>query len=55
MAELTGAVGELRFTLEVTRKETGKVETVEMIGHILPSTEQSETEPQQPDPAPAAV
>lgn len=34
MAELNGQVGEVRFTLEITRKETGKVETVEMVGFL---------------------
>lgn len=31
---LGGEVGELRFTLEIKRKETGKVETVEMVGFL---------------------
>lgn len=34
LPELSGQVGELRFTLEITRKDTGKVEQVEMIGFI---------------------
>lgn len=34
MADLQGQVGELRMTLEIKRKETGKVETVELIGFI---------------------
>lgn len=34
MASLNGQLGELRMTLEITRKETGKVETVELIGHL---------------------
>ncbi len=34
MANLTGAIGELRFTVEVTRKDTGKVETYEMVGFV---------------------
>ena len=32
MSDLTGQAGELRMSIEVTRKETGKVETFEMIG-----------------------
>lgn len=36
MANLQGNVGEVRITLEVTRKETGKVEQVEMIGFVNP-------------------
>lgn len=34
MSDLSGQVGELRMTLEIKRKETGKVETVELIGFI---------------------
>lgn len=34
MIELNGQAGEIRFTLEVTRKETGKVEVVEMVGFL---------------------
>lgn len=32
MAHLQGPVGELRFTIEVTRKDTGKVEKYDMVG-----------------------
>ena len=34
MIELGGQVGELRFTVEVKRKETGKVETYELVGFL---------------------
>lgn len=34
MANLSGDVGELRFTLQITRKETGKVEEVELVGRL---------------------
>lgn len=34
MAELKGQLGELRMTVQITRKETGKVETVELVGHV---------------------
>lgn len=34
MPELSGQLGELRFTLEIKRKETGKTETVELVGYI---------------------
>jgi len=34
MIELAGQPGELRFTLEITRKETGKTETVELVGYL---------------------
>ena len=33
MANLQGQPGELRMTLEIKRAATGKVETVEVIGH----------------------
>jgi ribonuclease PH len=33
MADLTGAVGELHMTVEITRQDTGKVEKVEMVGY----------------------
>lgn len=31
---LTGQTGELRFTVQITRKETGKVEEVELVGFL---------------------
>ena len=34
MAELNGQVGEVRMTVEVTRKETGKTETYNLIGFL---------------------
>lgn len=34
MSDLGGQIGEVRFTLEVKRKETGKVETFEMVGFV---------------------
>ena len=34
MSELSGPPAELRFTIEITRKATGKVESYEMVGHI---------------------
>jgi hypothetical protein len=33
---LQGQPGELRMTIEIKRKETGKVETVELVGHADP-------------------
>ena len=35
-SNLQGQPGELRMTIEIKRKETGKVETFEMIGHSDP-------------------
>ena len=34
MADLQGAIGELRFSVEVTRKDTGAVETYELVGFL---------------------
>jgi len=34
MIELGGEVGELRFTVQVTRKETGKVEEYQLVGFL---------------------
>ena len=34
MAELNGQIGELRMTVQVTRKETGKVETYDLVGFL---------------------
>ena len=35
-SSLQGQPGELRMTIEIKRKETGKVETVELVGHADP-------------------
>jgi hypothetical protein len=34
MSELKGALGELRMMLQITRKETGKTDTVELVSTI---------------------
>ena len=34
MADLPGREGELRFTVEVTRKATGKVERFDLVGKV---------------------
>lgn len=34
MIQLQGQPGELRFTLQITRKDTGKVEEVELVGFL---------------------
>ena len=46
MSELKGPPGELRMTVTITRKDTGKVETVELVGHAVPEPKQEEKEPQ---------
>lgn len=47
MPDLQGQIGELRMTVEITRKETGKVEIFELIGHVMPEEEESkEKEPE---------
>ena len=40
MADLTGQAGELCFTVQVTRKETGKVDEYELTGKL--TSEQAE-------------
>jgi hypothetical protein len=35
MSTLQGQEGELRFTLQITRKDTGKVEQVELVGRLI--------------------
>ena len=37
MVNLNGDIGELRFTLEIKRADTGKTETVEMVGYLDPT------------------
>lgn len=34
MSNLSGQAGELRFKLQITRKETGKVDEVELVGFL---------------------
>ncbi len=34
VSDMIGAIGELRFTIEITRKETGKTETFELVGFL---------------------
>jgi hypothetical protein len=36
MNEMVGQAGELRATVQVTRKATGKVEEYEMVGYLSP-------------------
>lgn len=40
MSELQGTPGELRATISITRKATGKVETYELVGHVTAEQEQ---------------
>lgn len=41
MAELNTQPAELHFTLEIKRAN-GEVETVEMVGHVIPNEEDKE-------------
>ena len=34
MLNLQGQVGELKFTVQVTRKDTGKVEEYQLVGYL---------------------
>lgn len=36
MSDLKGQTGELRATIQITRKATGKVETFELVGRTTP-------------------
>lgn len=40
MIELAGEPGELRIVLEITRAETGETETVDLIGHLVPTDDE---------------
>lgn len=42
MAELNTEPAELRFTIEVKRAETGKVDVYEMVGHVVSNNETEE-------------
>lgn len=44
MADLTSQPAELHFTIEITRKDTGKVDVVEMVGHVIPNPENEDKE-----------
>ena len=45
--DFVGNSVDVTFTLEVTRKETGQVETYQMNGYIIPQEEEKEIECQQ--------
>lgn len=49
MAELRGKSGELRFTVEVKRAATGKVETYELIGKVDHGSHPLDSGPQRRD------
>lgn len=34
MIELNGPPAEFRFTIQITRKATGKIESYDLIGHV---------------------
>lgn len=42
MSELGGQVGEIRMTLQITRKDTGKVETVDLVGTVTQETDKEQ-------------
>lgn len=44
MDELQGKIGELRFTIEIKRAETGATETFEMIGTPIPDEDGEDKE-----------
>lgn len=47
MAELKAAEGELKAVIQITRKETGKVETYEIVGKVNHEEMQAIIEPEQ--------
>jgi hypothetical protein len=47
MSKLNGKVGELRFTIQVKRAETGKVEEYEMVG-VIDHGDENTVEEEQP-------
>jgi hypothetical protein len=47
MPDLQGQLGELRFTLQITRAQTGETEEVEMIGRVCADDDESTPEPEQ--------
>ncbi|MDO9131979.1 hypothetical protein [Hydrogenophaga sp.] len=47
MAELKAAEGELKAVIHVTRKETGKVETYEVVGKVNHEEMQALLQPEQ--------
>ena len=44
MSELNGAIGEVAMTLTVTRKDSGKVEVVELVGSTTLTEEELKKE-----------
>ena len=44
---LGGELGELRFVVEVTRKDTGAVETYDIVGKIMPEDDGEPVEPKK--------
>lgn len=51
MSALQSAPAEVRFTVSVTRAESGRVETYDMVGHIeLPPRPESPENPDVIDP-----
>ena len=47
MIALTGQPGELSFTLQITRKDTGKVEEYQCTGYLDPQAIEQHTDEQQ--------
>ena len=44
MSDLKGQPGELRMTIQITRKATGKTETVELVGKVTPEEKKEQTD-----------
>lgn len=49
MNNLAGSPGELRFTLTITRKDTGKVEHVDMVGRVIANPDEEQVSEKEAD------
>ncbi len=56
MSDLKGVIGELTFTMQITRKDTGKIEEYKMVGVVddekLKSLQDAEILPKDDAPCP---
>ena len=47
MADLNAQPAEVRMTLQIVRAATGKTETVELVGHVVPAPEPKPATPNE--------
>lgn len=48
MTDLTARPAELHMTLQIVRAATGKTETVELVGHVIPAPETQPATAEEP-------